>query len=248
MSEKILLGRGSQIIEVPQEMWKKHLKQIPDHSQERLKFMTEAHHKVRNFIVKAMVIQQTPIKEKFIAKELNIPVEMVNKILEELQENLFFLVRDEEGAVIWAYPVTIVQTPHMLCFDTGERLYAAWAEDAIAAPFVQGHLRNEYVSITIKTKCSHCEQRMHISIDSNWVISTREQESSPLVFMPDINWNSFKERTIIDAYWRNSIFFWSEEHAREYRLKNKQGDGIYLTLGQCAYMTPITQGALFPFH
>jgi len=33
----------------------------------------------------------------------------------------------------------------------------------------------------------------------------------------------------------------------EYRKTDKQVDGIYLTLEQCASMTPITQGALFEF-
>ncbi len=27
----------------------------------------------------------------------------------------------------------------------------------------------------------------------------------------------------------------------------KQINGVYLTVGQCAYMTPFTQGALFAF-
>jgi hypothetical protein len=68
-----------------------------------------------------------------------------------------------------------------------------------------------------------------------------------LIFMPDVDWNTFAERTIIDSYWRQTVFFWSEEHAKEYRLKNKQPNGVYLTLEQCAFMTPITQGALFAF-
>jgi hypothetical protein len=30
-------------------------------------------------------------------------------------------------------------------------------------------------------------------------------------------------------------------------MNTNQVDGMYLTLGQCAYMTPITQGGLFGF-
>jgi len=43
------------------------------------------------------------------------------------------------------------------------------------------------------------------------------------------------------------VFFWSEEHARAYREQQEQVDGIYLTLAQSAYSTPIAQGALFAF-
>jgi hypothetical protein len=49
----------------------------------------------------------------------------VSLILDELEKNLFFLVRDEQGSVIWAYPVTVGPTPHRLSFNSGEKLYAA---------------------------------------------------------------------------------------------------------------------------
>jgi len=31
-------------------------------------------------------------------------------------------------------------------------------------------------------------------------ISVREADANPLVFMPDIDWDHFAERTIIDSY------------------------------------------------
>jgi len=59
---------------------------------------------------------------------------------------------------------------------------------------------NEYRSVVIKTKCSHCGQEMHIQADSDLNISMEDGDAKPLVFMPDMNWDSFTERTIIDAY------------------------------------------------
>lgn len=67
-------------------------------------------------------------------------------------------------------------------------------------PFVQGKLRNEYVVVEVETRCSHCDQLMHLTIDSNLKISMREQGASPWVFMPDVDWEHFAEKTIIDAY------------------------------------------------
>jgi hypothetical protein len=125
MDEKILLGRGQGIQEVPEATWKSHLTQIPQHSGARLGFMTDAHHQVRYFVVKEIVNTQKPIEAEFISEKLKIPLERVKMILEELEKKLFFLIRNEKGAVAWAYPVTVEPTPHKLIFNTGEQLYAA---------------------------------------------------------------------------------------------------------------------------
>jgi len=53
------------------------------------------------------------------------PMERVKSILEELERKLFFLVRNEQGAVSWAYPMTVETTPHKLSLASGERLYGA---------------------------------------------------------------------------------------------------------------------------
>jgi hypothetical protein len=45
----------------------------------------------------------------------------------------------------------------------------------------------------------------------------------------------------------NSVFFWSEEHAREYRSKMANLRGTYMTLDQAVYITPLIQGAIFAF-
>ena len=125
MEEKILLGRGQQILEIPQATWKEHLTQIPQHSQTRLSFMTDAHHRVRYFVVNELADKQKPIEPESISKTLNMPLAQVTDILEELERKLFFLVRGGQGAVVWAYPVTVEITPHKLNFSTGERLYGA---------------------------------------------------------------------------------------------------------------------------
>jgi hypothetical protein len=125
MEEKILLGRDRKIVEIPRSLWEQHLAQIPQHSQDRLNFMTEAHHRIRYFVVKELVNRQAPIEPEFISEALEMPLKQVNFILEELEHKLFFLVRNEQGAVAWAYPVTVEATPHRLIFNSGERLYGA---------------------------------------------------------------------------------------------------------------------------
>ena len=125
MDEKILLGRSQKMVEVPQSTWKQHLAQIPQHSQSRLDFMTETHHKIRYFVVKELAHRQKPIEPELISDYLNMPLELVNSALEELERKLLFLVRNEQGSVAWAYPVTVENTPHKITFSSGEQLYAA---------------------------------------------------------------------------------------------------------------------------
>jgi hypothetical protein len=70
----------------------------------------------------------------------------------------------------------------------------------MATPFVEGRLRKEYVSVEVETKCQDCGAGMHINLDSEMKVSVREPGATPLVFMPDIDWEHFTEPTIIDAY------------------------------------------------
>lgn len=125
MEEKILLGKEQEILEILQATWKQHLTQIQQYGQSRLNFMTDVHHQVRYFVVKEMANKQKPIEPEYISEKLNMPLEQVKLILEELERKLFFLVRNEQGAVAWAYPITVETTPHKLSFASGERLYGA---------------------------------------------------------------------------------------------------------------------------
>ena len=65
------------------------------------------------------------MEPEYFAEQLNLDPVRVVEILGELERKLFFLVRNAEGAVSWAYPVTVDRTPHRLTFSTGERLHGA---------------------------------------------------------------------------------------------------------------------------
>ena len=125
MNETVLLGQGRQIVELPRKSWEGHLSQVPQHSEIRLGFISEEHHLVRRFVVRELPRTGNPMQPEFISQNLKLPVARVNTILDDLEMNLFFLVRNNQGAVIWAYPVTVEKTPHELTFSTGERLYGA---------------------------------------------------------------------------------------------------------------------------
>jgi hypothetical protein len=86
--------------------------------------MTDRHVRVREYVVREMRenLELTPGR---ISTALDLPVSVVNDLLADLERNLFFLVRDENGAVTWAFPVTIEPTRHQLRFSQGERIYGA---------------------------------------------------------------------------------------------------------------------------
>ena len=46
----------------------------------------------------------------------------------------------------------------------------------------------------------HCGRPIHMEIDSALGYRVAEEGAEPLVFLPDINWATFTEPNIIDAY------------------------------------------------
>ena len=125
MNDYVLLGRGDRLTSLPRTQWEQHLARVPQHSKSRLAFMSEAHHQVRYLVVRELPRAGEPSLPEFIARSLALPVAQVETILDELERHLFFLARDREGAVAWAYPVTVDKTPHQISFHSGERLYGA---------------------------------------------------------------------------------------------------------------------------
>ena len=66
-------------------------------------------------------------------------------------------------------------------------------------PFVQGHLRNELLSIEFSTECGHCARPIHIEIDSELDCRVAE-DTEPLVFVPMVDFEKLKEPSIIDGF------------------------------------------------
>ena len=125
MSATILKGTPSGFVREPEATWEMQLARAPQEFQETLAFMTDEHHLVRYYVVLELPRFGRPVRPEAIARVLGLPEPRVVTILEELERNLFFLLRNQEGAVTWAFPVTATATPHHLHFSTGERLDAA---------------------------------------------------------------------------------------------------------------------------
>ena len=125
MEETVISIAQNQLAEIPIDLWKQHIEQTVRGIPETLKFMTDDHHRIRYFAVRELPQIGKPIPPERIAEELNLPLSNTKEILDELERNLFFLARNENGEVLWAYPVTADSSPHRLTFSTGERINAA---------------------------------------------------------------------------------------------------------------------------
>jgi len=125
MKNRLLMGIRRFMFGIPRPLWQSQVADNAKRTQARLGFMTTEHHAVRNFAVRELPRVGKPLSPEFIAAQLNLPVARVQAILDELERKKTFLFRNADGAVAWAYPVTVDQTPHRVTFSTGEQVYSA---------------------------------------------------------------------------------------------------------------------------
>ncbi len=70
-------------------------------------------------------------------------------------------------------------------------------------PFVQGHLRNEPVAISIETECAHCSRSIRIELNSEPDGELNHcvvEGADPLIFVPHVDFKKLKDPSIIDAF------------------------------------------------
>ena len=70
-------------------------------------------------------------------------------------------------------------------------------------PFVQGHLRNEPIAISIETECAHCSRSIRIELNSGPESALDYRVvagSEPLVFVPHVDFEKLKAPSIIDPF------------------------------------------------
>ena len=120
MDESLLLGLGRHTVSIPRWIWQRQVQ-----GEAQLGFMTEAHRRIRNFVVTEIPRSGGPLSPESIAQALQLPLDSVVGMLDDLERHMTFLYRNEQGAVEWAYPVTTAQTPHHVAFSSGEQVHAA---------------------------------------------------------------------------------------------------------------------------
>ena len=120
MSEPILMGLHHHTVPIPRAVWQSQVRGDAD-----LSFMSPDHHRIRNFAVAELPKGRRALPPEVFANQLDLLLDRVVAILDDLESHMTFLYRNEQGAVAWAYPVTVDATPHELAFSSGERINAA---------------------------------------------------------------------------------------------------------------------------
>ena len=124
MKNRLLLGLGRFMIPIPRQVWQRAMKNNARTVRAGLDFMSEDHHKVRDFVVRELPRVGAPLTLESIAAALSLALPRVSSILDELEKHLTFLFRNAQGEVSWAYPVTVDATPHHAHLSTGEEAYS----------------------------------------------------------------------------------------------------------------------------
>jgi len=125
MTNKLLMGFWRTMVGVPPVLWEKQIERMRHKVKKSTRFMSPEHRLVHHYVVRELPRVGEPIPVERVAQGVALGVEQTIEILKELEERLTFLYRNEQGQVLWAYPVTVEKTPHRITFGSGERLYAA---------------------------------------------------------------------------------------------------------------------------
>jgi hypothetical protein len=125
MSNRLMAGVWRYILGVPPFLWEKQIEKAVHRVERSTAFMSQEHRAVHHFVVREMPRLGRPVPPELVGQGLSLTVERAAEILMDLERHLTFLYRNSDGAVVWAYPVTVEQTPHAVSFASGEQLFAA---------------------------------------------------------------------------------------------------------------------------
>jgi len=118
-------GVWRHMIRLPPMIGARRVGQLADRARGEVGALSEEHRAVHHFVVRELPRVGAPLPPQLVAESLNLRLAQVVRILDELEAKRAFLFRDDQGSVVWAYPVTAAKTSHRLSFKSGERLYAA---------------------------------------------------------------------------------------------------------------------------
>lgn len=125
MDRRLLLGLWHWMVPMPPRVWRGRVEAEAGNTAASQGFMTPDHHRVRDLAVLGLPRVGAPLIAEWFSEKLDLPLQRTTDILGELESHLTFLYRNRQGAVTWAYPVTVDETPHQITFSTGEQAYAA---------------------------------------------------------------------------------------------------------------------------
>jgi hypothetical protein len=112
------------MIPVPGFVWRTAIRAAAKDARKSLRFMTEDHHRVRDFCVVELARTGTPLSPSKISEELGLDAALVDTILASLEKRFLYVYRSRGIDVTWAYPVTVDETPHLAKLGGGNQAFS----------------------------------------------------------------------------------------------------------------------------
>jgi hypothetical protein len=113
------------ILRLPPTIGTKRLGKLAARARAEGDSLSEEHRAVHHFVVRELPRTNGPLPPQVVADNLHLSLERVIQVFDDWEAKKAILFRNDQGAVVWAYPVTAAETPHRLTFRSGERLYGA---------------------------------------------------------------------------------------------------------------------------
>jgi hypothetical protein len=123
--KRLLFGYKRHMIPVPWSLFRKLAPREAAKSRRAYGNLDDDHRRVHHFVVRELPVLAGPMGPDLVAHRLDMDIDRVSAIMDELERRKLFLYRPGGRNVEWAYPVTVVPTPHRVEFSTGESIYAA---------------------------------------------------------------------------------------------------------------------------
>ena len=97
MRESLLLGVGRHLLPIPRPIWQRQVARSGRDNRASLGFMSDDHHRVRDFAVVELPRAGAPLPPELFAERLELPLARVKAILDELEKHMTFLFRNAAG-------------------------------------------------------------------------------------------------------------------------------------------------------
>ncbi|MFC1524434.1 hypothetical protein ACFL6N_06545 [Thermodesulfobacteriota bacterium] len=125
LKRKMLMGIGEFMVPVPQMIASTGLKKGVAGAGAKAELLSPEERKIHLFIVGRMTESKIPLTAKQVAADLDLPVDVVEAVIEKLEGLKTFLYRSDGKVINWAYPISREDTGHKMTDSTGEQFFAA---------------------------------------------------------------------------------------------------------------------------
>jgi hypothetical protein len=123
--EHMNVGLRRHMVKLPRAIGRRRVASLADRARAIMDGLTEQHRTLHHFLVAELPRSAKPLSPEGIADQLGLSAQRVAGLIDDLGDKKALIARDADGAVTWGYPVTVDDTPHRLCFEGGDRLFAA---------------------------------------------------------------------------------------------------------------------------